>query len=217
MTGVQTCALPISEQQVPRVSLRGRQVAVVWTSRHDGTTEIRVAQSVDQGATFSPSRRISADGARGTRGWASVVVGEDDRIHVAWLDTRVAATQAASSTTPTASASGAHVMGAGTHVMSSGTRQDLYEAVIDTDGTMTEHLVATNVCFCCKTSITQGANSTWIAYRDIYGDNYRDMSVARIRRDDVERTRVSDDGWQINGCPEDGPALAVGAHSLDIV
>ena len=126
-----------SEQQVPRVSLRGRQVAVVWTSRHDGTTEIRVAQSVDQGATFSPSRRISADGARGTRGWASVVVGEDDRIHVAWLDTRVAATQAASSTTPTASASGAHVMGAGTHVMSSGTRQDLYEAVIDTDGTMT--------------------------------------------------------------------------------
>jgi len=91
-------------------------------------------------------------------------------------------------------------------------RQDLFQSVRRADGSSDEAHVAKDVCFCCKTSVASAAGATYIAWRHIYPTNLRDIAVARSG--DGGKTfgspvRVSEDGWQIAGCPDDGPSIAV--------
>lgn len=201
-----------SEQQAPRVAMRGTTVAVLWTAKRDGVTRVQLARSTDQGRSFAAAQSISPAGAPGTRGWASLLIDEQQRVHVLWLDTRVAA---AASTMPHMSAPA----DTGAHAAMSATRQDVYAAVVALDGTVSEHLVATNVCFCCKTAIGQTGAGVWAAWRDVYPGNLRDISFATLDdRADAQRVRVSQDGWELDGCPEDGPAMAASADGrIDLV
>ena len=80
-----------SEQQAPRLALKGDMLAVLWTSRRAGQTGIRVAVSQDQGRTFAASRAITPDGAPGTRGWGALLIDKEQRVQAVWLDTRIAA------------------------------------------------------------------------------------------------------------------------------
>ena len=55
----------------------------------------------------------------------------------------------------------------------------------------------------------------YVAWRHVYPGNVRD--IAFTRSNDGGKTfaapiRVSDDRWVLDGCPENGPALAVDAH-----
>jgi len=74
------------------------------------------------------------------------------------------------------------------------------------------------VCFCCKTAVAVGpAPSVYVAWRHIYRPNLRDIAVARST--DGGRTfagpvRVSEDRWAIDGCPDDGPSIAVDARGV---
>lgn len=205
-----------SEQQAPRVAIRGDVVAVVWTARRQGATEIRLATSTDHGQTFGASQLISPVGAPGTRGWASLIVDEQHRVHVVWLDTRVAAA-AAAATSPAARAGGATAaVAAGTnaaagvthaHAGMSSTRQDVYAATVSPDGAISEQRVATDVCFCCKTAIVSSGPSRFAAWRDIYPEG-RDISFVKLgSTSEASRVRVSHDDWKIDACPEDGPAM----------
>ena len=52
----------------------------------------------------------------------------------------------------------------------------------------------------------------YVAWRHVYPTNLRDIAVARSG--DGGRTfstpvRVSEDHWEIDACPEDGPSIAV--------
>jgi hypothetical protein len=97
-------------------------------------------------------------------------------------------------------------------------RQDVFEAVVGADGAPAEAQVATNVCFCCKTGVAIGPDgATYVAFRGIFLTNLRDMAVARS--DDHGRTfgapvRVSEDHWELNACPEDGPSIVVDAAGV---
>ena len=82
------------------------------------------------------------------------------------------------------------------------------------DDTRRESPVAANVCFCCKTSVTTGPSGTvYVAWRHIYPVNLRDMAFASSAdggRTFSQPIRVSQDGWQLEGCPEDGPSIVSG-------
>ena len=84
--------------------------------------------------------------------------------------------------------------------------------------TRSETRVATDVCFCCKTGVATAPDGTvYVAWRHIYPPNLRDMAVARST--DGGRTfgapvRVSEDGWALDGCPDDGPSIAVDARGV---
>jgi hypothetical protein len=97
-------------------------------------------------------------------------------------------------------------------------RQDLFHAVWRPDGTHAEARVAADVCFCCKTGVATSPDGTvYIAWRHIYPPNLRDVAVARST--DGGRTfeapvRVSEDGWAIDGCPDDGPSIGVDARGV---
>jgi Cu/Ag efflux protein CusF len=77
----------------------------------------------------------------------------------------------------------------------------------------TEIRLATNVCGCCKTAIATAADGTiYVAFRNIYPGSLRDISFTTSH--DGGRTfsppvRVSEDHWMLDGCPDDGPTMAL--------
>jgi hypothetical protein len=193
----------VSGEQAPRVAL-GSGVEVLWVSRKGGASAVRSARARAGERTFAPATTVHADNLTGARGWASLAVEGDGVVHVAWLDGRDAQAERASAP---AGHSGHTVM-----------RQDLFQAVLRPDGTRLEARVATDVCFCCKTGVaTAPGGAVYVAWRHIYPPNLRDIAVARSTdggRTFAAPVRVSEDGWGIDGCPDDGPSIAVDAAGV---
>ena len=71
------------------------------------------------------------------------------------------------------------------------------------------------MCYCCKTALAAGPDGTlFAAWRHVYPGNFRDIAFAISRdggRSFSAPARVSEDRWEINGCPDDGPAIAIDA------
>ena len=80
---------------------------------------------------------------------------------------------------------------------------------------MRERELFKGVCYCCKTAMAIGPDGAiYAAWRHVFAGNLRDMGFT-VSRDGGKTfsplTRVNQDGWSINGCPDDGPAMAVDA------
>jgi hypothetical protein len=200
----------LSGEQPPRVAI-GRDVAVAWQSRVDGRSVVRLARSRDGGMSFDPAVTTHDGLLSGSRGWASLALDPSGTAHVVWLDARKPGEDGVVS----AAAPAAPTSGAADHVHSAHatTRQNVYHAAIAADGTRHEAMIAPDVCFCCKTGVAVGPDGAIFAvWRHIYPPNLRDMAVAKSV--DGGKTfgapvRLSEDGWAVDGCPEDGPSLSV--------
>jgi hypothetical protein len=80
---------------------------------------------------------------------------------------------------------------------------------------VTDAVVDTDVCSCCPTATAMTSNGPVIVYRDHRPDETRDISIVRrVGPQWLAPQTVSVDGWQINGCPSDGPALAAKGEQL---
>jgi hypothetical protein len=198
-----------NNEQPPRVVISGsgstRAITVVWSKRNEGPQKtrrdaIRLARSTDGGRTFSAARFAHDSALSGARGWESLAAGSEGRVHAVWLDGRDAERKMAA----TAHSGIAH---------KGQPPQDIYHSTIGADGRLVESVIATGVCFCCKTAVAVDARgSVYSAWRHIFPGSMRDIAFARSidggRRFDP-LVRVSEDNWELNGCPEDGPTLAV--------
>ena len=197
----------LSGDQGPRVTI-GREILVAWESKLTGTSRIRLARSSDNGRTFKAAETLHAEALPGARGWASVAADSTGLVQAAWLDGRNANHDAPMAHDHAAMAAGHD------HAM----EQDLFHLTTRPDGTRVEALIARNVCFCCKTGVAGGFDGAmYVAWRHVYPTNFRDIAVAHST--DEGRTwsapvRVSEDHWQIDACPEDGPSIAVGDHGV---
>ena len=177
-------------------------VAVLWTAGSTATA-LKLARSGDGGRTFAPPREIQAAGAAGNRGWASMTADQTGTLHVVWLDHRDTAGGAAAGHQ---AAGHAHRDGA-----AMAQRSGLYYAQVG-QNVGAERVLARGVCYCCKTAVVAGpGNRIATAWRHVYPGNLRDIAAATSA--DSGRTftapgRVSEDGWALDGCPENGPSAA---------
>jgi hypothetical protein len=194
----------VSGEQAPRVALADG-VQVVWGTRQAKASLLRRATGRPGDTAFAPATTMHRDALAGARGWASLAAGMRGAVHVAWLDGRGDGAPPPSATDGRARPRPAM-------------RQDLYQAVWRADGTHDETRIATDVCFCCKTAVAAGPDaSVYVAWRHIYRPNLRDIAVARSTdggRSFAGPVRVSEDKWAIDGCPDDGPSIAVDARGV---
>jgi hypothetical protein len=195
-----------SGEQSARVMVGYRNaVHVVWPAKHEGHTVIRYAGSKDGGRTFSPAVTVAGASLTGARGWHAATLGYDGGVQVVWLDGRNAAPMAH-----------AHGKGASKPVRpAGGPRQDIFHASWKGDARPVEHLIQSNVCFCCKTAVVASGEKIYAAWRHIYPGSLRDIAVARSTDNGAtfgDPVRVSEDGWKIDACPDDGPAMAADGH-----
>jgi hypothetical protein len=198
-----------NNEQPPRVAISGSAanpvVTVVWSQRNEGPQKarndvIRIARSADGGRTFAPSRSIHDPALSGARGWESLATDPDGVVHAVWLDGREADKKMAQMAQAGMPHKGLPP-------------QDVYHGVVASDGRVNESVIATGVCFCCKTAVAaDGRGGVYAAWRHIFPGSMRDIAFAKSidgGRVFAPLVRVSEDNWELNGCPEDGPAMAV--------
>ena len=74
-----------------------------------------------------------------------------------------------------------------------------------------------STCDCCQTSIAITNDGPIVVYRDRSEEEVRDIySVKNINGTWEKPNAVHDDGWIINGCPVNGPKVAVNSKNLAV-
>lgn len=174
-------------------------MTVVWGAKLPRTA-IMAAHSGDGGRTFERHQILSSETAEGDRGWHALALGSGGTPHVMWLDHRGLAARPKSTHDH-------HGDGADMAQFSGLYHYSMTRSSRDRE-------VAKGVCYCCKLAMATGrGNELFVAWRHVYPGNIRDIAFAMSSDDGRTFSaplRVSEDNWQLAGCPDDGPAMAVG-------
>jgi hypothetical protein len=170
-----------------------------WLERFEGRPTAygaRVATSRGDGRSWSAGSDLMSDASGPEYGFVSLVplparihgaVSQAGRVQAVWLDGR--------------SAREPHAGG-----MALRTRAILPDGSLGPESVLDER-----VCDCCQTAAVLGEDGILVAYRDRDESEVRDISI--LLGDDSTSASwsqvktVHDDGWSIEGCPVNGPAL----------
>jgi len=81
-----------------------------------------------------------------------------------------------------------------------------------------EMLIDSLACECCRIAMASNAEGKIaIAFRDIMNDSIRDISISSSGDNGQSfspAVSFSNDGWSIDGCPHNGPSLAVAGGAI---
>ncbi|SMX49759.1 hypothetical protein MAA8898_04428 [Maliponia aquimaris] len=175
--------------------LKDGTVAVHWL-REIGLSSydyrIEIAVSHDGGASWSDPIVPHDDRSFSQHGFVSMLPTQPNDLAVIWLDGRAYAAKAGA----TPSAPGAMQLRA-----TSLTRDGVPDRDVAVDP---------QTCSCCQTSLAASGDGTIIAaYRDRTEGEIRDIAVARLTKQGWQTpVMVHDDGWELSGCPVNGPAVS---------
>jgi hypothetical protein len=183
-------------------------IYVGWTARDEGAAHastLYLSASRDGGRSFEPPSRVNDDPKPGVHGMHSLAVSGDGRVYVAWLDERNVAPKPAPANAPS-------------HMHTESNREVFFAFSADGGRTFSPNVrVASEVCPCCKTSLAvAGDGRVYVGWRQVLPGDYRHIAVASTAdggQTFSSTVVVSDDGWQIAGCPVSGAALSVGADN----
>jgi len=181
-------------------------VYVGWAARaaaQGHASILYLSASKDGGRTFAPPTKINDDEKAGEHGMHSLAVGQDGRIHLAWLDERNLKAPAER-----------HTAG-GKKMEQMEQNREVFTA-FSTDGGRSfskNQRIAAEACPCCKTAVAVGADGrVYIGWRQVLPGEYRHIGIASSADGGATYSApviVSDDKWLIAGCPVSGPALFV--------
>jgi uncharacterized membrane protein YfcA len=154
--------------------------------------DVHVSRSQDGGRTWSGSVIPHRDGTQSEHGFVSMLPWGPRDVGIVWLDGRH-------------STAAGHDGPAG-----AGAAMSLMHTTLDRDGRLgTETVLDARVCDCCQTDAATAAGVTVVVYRDRSEKEIRDMSVVRFADGRWSApVALAHDGWEINGCPVNGPAIA---------
>ncbi|HEX6588169.1 MAG TPA: hypothetical protein VF039_04025 [Longimicrobiales bacterium] len=165
--------------------LGGPRLAAHWLEREGSDTYaygVRVSLSDDGGRTWTDPVTPHRDGTPTEHGFVAMLPARDG-VDVIWLDGRAYA----------------------------GERQEmsLRAARVGVTGAGAEETLDERVCDCCQTDAAVADSNAVVVYRDRSAGEIRDIAIqARVRgRWSMPRV-VHADGWKIDGCPVNGPAVA---------
>lgn len=174
-------------------------LAAHWLVRYPrggAAYRIEAAFSRDGGRTWSDPWIPHEDGTVSEHGFVSWMTLPDGGTGLVWLDGRAYA-----------AAEGGH--GAQGHGAGGG-QMSLRFRSIGPDGTPSpEEVLDPRTCDCCQTAAAETASGPIVAYRGRSEGEIRDIEVVRWEAGRWTEPRVVHaDGWEIHGCPVNGPALA---------
>ncbi len=176
-------------RMAPHVVAQGNGIHLTWSEAvPDGSTvRMVLVNSMDDCATFSePVCVHSHPQARPT--FTALAIGTQGQIACSWLDGRALNQHPYAAVRPTG--------------------QSTFLPEFKLPGGQDDQ----GVCPCCPTAATFAPDGTlFVAFRNLV-DGFRDLAIVRLRPGDEQFEgpfAVMPPAWQIDGCPHDGPALAV--------
>lgn len=166
-------------------------MAAHWLERSGPDTyayDVRITRSFDGGATWSAPFTPHRDSTQTEHGFVSMFPAAGGALGAIWLDGR--------EMTP---GDDGHGHGAMT----------LRYGAFGKEGPPVEEAVLdAMVCECCQTSAAVAADGPVVVYRDRSDGEVRDISIVRRTAGGWSApTTVASDGWKIEGCPVNGPAI----------
>ncbi|MEE9169182.1 MAG: sialidase family protein, partial [bacterium] len=163
--------------------------------------DVNISFSKDGGDTWSDPIIPHLDGTPTEHGFVSLLPWGEDRLFAAWLDGRKFAT-----------GDGHGGEGAMKNEMT------IRFAAIDQDGNLHEETeLDPRICDCCQTSAVLTTDGAIVAYRDRSEKEIRDISIVRFENGKwTEPRTVHNDGWEIAGCPVNGPSLATNGNKVAV-
>ena len=151
--------------------------------------DLRLSYSRDEGKTWSRPIAPHHDRTTTQHGFATLFEMPDRRLGVVWLDGR---DQELNKTDPEGGAMGIY--------FTSFDRSWKQDPEMPIDG---------RVCECCQTTAAMTADGPVVAFRDRSPREIRDINVSRLESAAWTQPRpLHVDGWQIEACPVNGPALS---------
>ncbi len=213
---------------------RNNAIYVGWTARvgsaDQHSADIMLSVSRDDGKSFLPPVRVNDDQTPGAHGMHSLAVDERGTVYLAWLDERYLKETAANENNNLPNGfyyQKAHdekphneKPRAAKPVAQHGeaNREIYFAASADGGKSFSPNKkLAGDVCPCCKTTLLAAPDKkVYVAWRQVLADDFRHVAVASSTDGGANfatPTIVSDDQWQIKGCPVSGAALASGANN----
>lgn len=163
--------------------------------------DVTISRSFDGGKTWGKPFIPHRDGAKAEHGFVSLFAAKDGSLAAVWLDGR-----------EMKPAEGGHDHDKG--------NMTLRYVKIKRDGALVDDAALdTRVCECCQTSAAMTAEGPVVVYRDRSEaeKEIRDISIVRLKGGEWSAPRpVFQDGWQLNGCPVNGPAVAAAGRRVAV-
>jgi hypothetical protein len=179
-------------------ALPGGRLAAHWLERTGSGTYaygVRISLSDDDGASWSAPITPHRDDSDTEHGFVSLYA-EGEVLNAVWLDGRNF---------------DGHEAGHGHgHDAGPGPEMMLLHTTVAPDGTLgAEQRLDARVCDCCQTGVALAADGPIVVYRDRSAEEIRDIYAVRREGGAWSAPRpVHADGWRIEGCPVNGPAIA---------
>lgn len=173
-------------------------LAISWlveNAKSSYAYDVNIALSGDEGATWGEVIVPHEDRSKRQHGFVSLLPVED-RVLAVWLDARAYDTEAT-----------------GAAYDAFGNAMQLRATTIGVDGSLSEDVALdVRTCTCCQTSAAvTGSGDVLVVYRDRTEGEIRDISIVRLSGGEwSEPEVVHADGWEISGCPVNGPAIDAG-------
>jgi len=177
---------------------------LVSSSTSQFAYDIAIATSNDGGRNWGEPRLLNDDGTDAEHGFVSLFPWDDD-IGAVWLDGRELAQF--HDQEPTAP-----------EIETAPVGTNLRYARLALDGSVIDQGVIDGlVCDCCQTEVAVTDRGPLVVYRDRSPDEIRDIAV---RGHDgsawTQAVQLGPDHWQIEGCPVNGPAIAVRGNDVAV-
>lgn len=169
--------------------LSGGRIAAHYLERDSAPSHgygIRVVRSDDEGRSWGAPAKPHRDDAQAEHGFVSLLPAAGDSVAAVWLDGRAADSEYG------------------------GTGETALRASVQgPDGGWSEDVaVDTRACDCCQTSAARTSRGVIVAYRDRSEGEIRDISIVRLEASAWSAPKpVSEDGWRMEACPVNGPAV----------
>ncbi len=171
-------------------------MAAHWLAKSGAGTyayNVNLARSFDGGKTWSQPMIPHRDGTQTEHGFVSLLPSGKDAFTAIWLDGR-----------EMAGASDSHNADHGHGAMTLRAAQVRRNNMLENEARLDA-----KVCECCQTSAAMTSLGPVVVYRDRSDQELRDISIVRLVNGNwTEPKSVFEDGWKINGCPVNGPAVA---------
>lgn len=195
--------MTFERKMAPHVAIAAGKVVLTWSSaKPDGSDpRLVVAESADGGATFGEPTAVHTPAA-GRPTFPALAASSAGAVACSWLDSRAKVQQVYAAVRPTGSA-----------IPSRGAAAFGPEVLVHAGEP------GKGVCPCCPTAATFAPDGTlFVAFRNLDA-GYRDIAVARLRPGATAfdpPVAVVSPTWKFDGCPHDGPSLAVAGGRLHV-
>jgi len=188
----------VSDADVPSLAvLSDGTLAADWFVASVGPRseayDVNLVLSKDGGTTWSKPLMPHRDGKKRQHGFVSLVPTPDAKLAAIWLDGRNMPSE------------------------EEGDMALMY-TTIAANGTLgPETQIDNRACECCKTSMTATADGLVAVYRDRSDTEIRDISIVRYANGRWSQPQaLTNDGWEIDGCPINGPAVSANGRNVAV-